>query len=514
MAKAKGTNNSPDDLFQLIKSLTQNEKRYVKMYSAHGTGTKNYLLLFDAMEAETHYEEEAFRSQHESAPFNTYFAQNKASLKSNILRAMRAFHEKETASDEVLVHLKDYRFLREKGLYKQAKATLKKARKIADDNQLDLLLLHINEIESRSVLKHQGNKKKLEATVSMLQKEQIAIRDRLRVEHSFVNFYRLAQVNFFLGNRDLVRNQLNDFIAIADPNYVLQNPEKYSFETRLSYLMTEALHAEANGNSADFYQTYRRILEIFEQNQQEAALDPLRYVKLTSNYLTACHSLSLYHEFSPIIEKQKKMARGKISHHLQGEILQSLYLNEALLYMNTNNWEMAATIPAKVEQLFLNFPDSVNESRKMVLAYNSMIIFFYLEQWDGVRQWCNWLLDEQSKGIREDITRVAMIMDVIYWVEKDEFSLVEYARRRASRKLPKGPSTKLLNRLQKIVNSPLLERSQGFASLAEFLKKSLREKKKGEKLNGFREMHRWAWCRSQGVSILDGDNSELDNLPV
>jgi hypothetical protein len=503
MAKSNGRTSSSDDLFQLIKSLTQNEKRYVQVFSPHGKSDKNYLLMFNAIDAEQHYDEKAFKQKHEGAPFNgQYFTQNKGNLKSNILRAMRACYEQSTVEDDVLTRLKDYQFLREKGLYKQAMSILKKARKIANDNYLDHLLLQINEIESRTALKHESKRKDLEAKLASLLAEQFSLRERLRIEYSYVNLYRQSQLNYVLGRKELVREQLDELITVADPEYMLQNPEKYSFQTRLSYLMTRALHDLASGNTADFHQTYRKILDIFDKDKVVAANNQLQYVKLTSNYLTACHEVGIYHEFQAIIQKLKEIAKNKVSRHLRGEIMQSLCLNEALLYMNHNNWYEAAAIPDQVKELFDNFDDCVSESRKMTLAYNSMIIQFFLEQWEQVSYWRNWLLEEQSKGIRADIAGVAMIMDVIYWIEIDD-SVVESSKRRANRKLGKGPSTKLLNKLKKIVDSPLFDRPDQFTLLATFLKESLYNPKPEINLNGYKEMYYWAMSRAKSISIIE-----------
>ena len=54
-----------DDLFQLIKALTKNEKGYFKKYSAfHSIGGKNkYLLLFDAIEKQKEYDAKQFTEE-------------------------------------------------------------------------------------------------------------------------------------------------------------------------------------------------------------------------------------------------------------------------------------------------------------------------------------------------------------------------------------------------------------------------------------------------------------------
>ena len=46
------------ELFSLIKSLTKSEKRFFKLNSALQAGDKNYLKIFDFVEAQHKYDEE------------------------------------------------------------------------------------------------------------------------------------------------------------------------------------------------------------------------------------------------------------------------------------------------------------------------------------------------------------------------------------------------------------------------------------------------------------------------
>ncbi|MDQ3021512.1 MAG: hypothetical protein M3R36_13225 [Bacteroidota bacterium] len=55
-----------DDLFQLIKSLTQSEKRFFKVYASlhHIKGDENkYFKLFNAIDKQKIYDEELIRKQ-------------------------------------------------------------------------------------------------------------------------------------------------------------------------------------------------------------------------------------------------------------------------------------------------------------------------------------------------------------------------------------------------------------------------------------------------------------------
>ncbi len=50
------------ELYDLIKSLTKSEKRFFKLHSALQSGPKNYLRIFEAIDKQKDYDEEAIKS--------------------------------------------------------------------------------------------------------------------------------------------------------------------------------------------------------------------------------------------------------------------------------------------------------------------------------------------------------------------------------------------------------------------------------------------------------------------
>ena len=51
------------ELFKLVKSLTKSEKRFFKLSSSLQSGEKNYLKIFDYIERQSSYDENALKSE-------------------------------------------------------------------------------------------------------------------------------------------------------------------------------------------------------------------------------------------------------------------------------------------------------------------------------------------------------------------------------------------------------------------------------------------------------------------
>jgi len=76
-----------ESVHELIKSLTKSEKRYFKLISSRHTigDENNYVILFDAIEKQIEYDEQALFQQFKGAAFLNKFAITKRRLYDHIL---------------------------------------------------------------------------------------------------------------------------------------------------------------------------------------------------------------------------------------------------------------------------------------------------------------------------------------------------------------------------------------------------------------------------------------------
>jgi hypothetical protein len=108
------TTQKPDITFQLVHSLSRNEKRYFKLFSGLVKGQKNYLEIFEIMEKQQVYDEEALKKKLAKKPYAKQLTYEKHYLRKMILKALRSYH----SSDESRLGnvISDLETLTEKGL--------------------------------------------------------------------------------------------------------------------------------------------------------------------------------------------------------------------------------------------------------------------------------------------------------------------------------------------------------------------------------------------------------------
>ncbi len=123
-----------DQVFSLIKSMSQSEKRYFSRFSKFQTPdtTNSYLALFNQMAKKDKYDEKVLKREFG----DLYFAQLKQQLYKKLLQSLRLYYTSNEAQNEIFTHLHNYKLLVSKDLLIAAEKELRRADKIAKESEM------------------------------------------------------------------------------------------------------------------------------------------------------------------------------------------------------------------------------------------------------------------------------------------------------------------------------------------------------------------------------------------
>jgi hypothetical protein len=146
-------------LFQLIKSLTKEEKRNFKLYVSKYNGSKenNYIMLFNAIDKQESYDEDAIKKQYKDRLFIKQLTVTKHYLQKQIVKSLQNLHPDESVSSSVLTMHHQVVILFKKGHYEICRELVKKGIEVCSANDLylewigflkwELKLINITNIE-------------------------------------------------------------------------------------------------------------------------------------------------------------------------------------------------------------------------------------------------------------------------------------------------------------------------------------------------------------------------------
>ncbi len=130
-----------NSLSDLIHTLSTNEKRYFKIFTANSSGDKNYRKLFNAIESEKISDKKELKKRMSHTTMNVSY--EKKYLQKILMRALRNFHE--DSSSEIMLHqtLIDIEILFNKQHYDLCLSLVKHAMQVGEENEQFALLIQL-----------------------------------------------------------------------------------------------------------------------------------------------------------------------------------------------------------------------------------------------------------------------------------------------------------------------------------------------------------------------------------
>ena len=122
-----------EDLFELIKSLSQTEKGYFKKFVLYQSDEEdaNYVKLFDAIDDQEKYNEAALKIKFKSEKFINHLPRTKNYLYYLILKSLRNYNTEISINARLMDMLRNIEILYDKNLIKQCKKLVIRGKELA-----------------------------------------------------------------------------------------------------------------------------------------------------------------------------------------------------------------------------------------------------------------------------------------------------------------------------------------------------------------------------------------------
>ncbi|HYF02733.1 MAG TPA: hypothetical protein VEC36_05110 [Patescibacteria group bacterium] len=262
-----------NDLFLLIKSLHKGEKRFFKLYARKYEKDANYLRLFEAIDRQHEYDEQALKETFKNDKFAQRLSVTKEYLYEMILCSLRNYGTEVSPEMEVLALRRDIKTLISKRLYRQAEKLIVKAKELA----LQYDLFH----ELLGIL---GD----EAYLPWKDREEM-FREWRDVLDKFNNMYEFGyfaeQVRAITENKRYLRSP-EDFAEIneIEKKYAKDVREATSFSSKLRYYFAHTMLNTLKNNGDEKLKNARATVGLFHEYPQFIQTQTLAYLSELRTY--------------------------------------------------------------------------------------------------------------------------------------------------------------------------------------------------------------------------------------
>jgi len=254
-------NTGSDDLFLLIKSLSKTEKRFFKLYSFSNKSEKNYLKLFDAIDAQKTYNEEAIKVKLKAEPFIKNLAVEKNHLYKQILKSLRNYSAEANVNMQLKAQLMDAQILYRKKLYLQSGKVLRKVKKEASLHGQYLYVLEAM---------RQENSIMISTTFNHVSPDE--------VNKHFADFSDLLDVCHNLNSYEHMQSQLLPKIVSSEGSVFTANEVSY-WEEQIKDLLLNDVSKTKSEQAEKLFYLCRFFYFMIKKDSHSACTEAFRYVQ-------------------------------------------------------------------------------------------------------------------------------------------------------------------------------------------------------------------------------------------
>jgi hypothetical protein len=264
---------TPDSLFTLIKSLTKNEKGYLKKH-ANFNGINyelnNYIKIFDAIDAQSVYNETKLLKKFKNERFVKQFAVAKNYLYDVILEILEAYNK----TSKLRSLLSKAEILVDKGLFKQARKALKKTKKYAIRQEEFSYLLEIKLLE-QNIDRLEHNKEGLKNSIEVWDDEIKNIIAQLNNLTKYEQLKDKLYLQYIEKGTSYAAAETKIFGWVMEDPLLRNKDAALSLRAKILFNEIHALYAEYTG---DFERSYIHSLAASQEIQKKPSL-----TKIVSN---------------------------------------------------------------------------------------------------------------------------------------------------------------------------------------------------------------------------------------
>lgn len=419
-------------VFELIKSLTANEKGHFRRFCELQKGEKNYLDLFNVLDKMDRYDEAALELAFRERTFYKDLPVVKNYLYNLILRSLRSFYWESTVDQQINNEITDAVLLEKRGLYKQARTSLAKARKLAVKYHRHYLLIPIIKKEG-SLWPLLEDRRLLEKMKSM-NEELLAASEEIHNEiaiyvfyHRWTTFQRERQQDGDSGAWKQLLEAWTDFEE--------KHPQK-EYKSFYSSYLTDCIRATIaffQKQPEERFEHSTRVLEKWKANDHMIDEEPHVYKIHLSNHLSCCFQLQKWELFPDLIEALKALPSNNFNE--EAETFQNYAFYDLLYLLNTLDFKRANDSLEGITRGIEKYKAKINKARELSFYYNISVLYFMLEDFDKALFWLVKIINHMQTDHRKDLQRFAQILQLFYHYELGNISFLEDILHNVRRKL-------------------------------------------------------------------------------
>ncbi len=419
-----------EDLFVLIKSLTQNEKRHFAIYADKysGRGMRIYILLFKEMDKMKVYDEKLILQKYRKETFAKQIHVTKNYLYKLILTSLRSFHAVTSIELKIKNLLQDVEVLfNEKALYQQCYKILKKAKGLASGHEKFIALQEISEWEYRVAFALEDMETLEALMMKSFSEEQLNMEKHLE-KRRFQQLH--AKVFLTMRKKASVRDaELKKKYENLFSSSLLQNNDGgSSIQSGFYFHTLHFLYYDKRSEYRKAFEAAGKALKCIESKMNVAIDQPTYYVIGLNNFLLTALKIKEYSHFLSALEKVKAMTAtlNRYTQHIELRIFKIVNLSELRYMIMRTDIDGGRRVVKNISTGLKTFEGMIDKTTEVGFIFNISYFYFLAGEYRLAKQWLSKLIIDRNDKVREDLFSLARILNLLIHFELNDMDTLSY----------------------------------------------------------------------------------------
>jgi hypothetical protein len=426
------------DLFNLVKSLTKNEKRYVTLFLSSGLykNNKNSLSLFRSISRQTKFDESSLKKQF-SKSFASRLSAEKNKLFDLILESLMFLYRDAMPERKILRNRARAWFLIQKGMPAAGLKYFHKSREMAKQYEFFPVLAQLAYFEN-----HQA---RITSEKSFFSAQEYHKRDKELLEllntdlvlHTL--FTELINIQLHYGN-DIkpATDEIEQIIKhpLLDPSLKLT-----SFSAQMSRLEIRSLYYSLKNNNREAYHSIHELVALNEKSPIHLDQNYGRYCNALATELMYAVLVRDYIAVPQLVLKTRKAAKGMgnyFTYDFGFVDFAGIGIYELLSWRNRADQTAGPALLSKTEKQFSHYRPQLNPALLTGILYLLGTYHFYLGNFKKALHYLNDLIDSTGSETGQNYQCMTRLVKILLHYDLGHYDLLPSLVQSTTRMLQKN----------------------------------------------------------------------------
>jgi hypothetical protein len=414
------------DLFDLVKSLSKSEKRFLKLTASASNLNQNLITLFNTIEITDDFKEDFFTKKIKGETL-LIKSQTSEHLYNFILKCLRSFHAESSASYIIKDEITNILNLFDKAQYKQCRKILNKQKQEAYRFERFHFILELIGLEKLLISIETQFNIKHNSIEDLVEEEQTVI-EKAKNLGTYTLLYSKINLNTRQKNKAKTDEDMEIINSFLNSPLLKNNKSVKSKKALIIYHHCRSILFCRCQDNQSREEECELLLKIMDEHKELIEEMPSRYLTTLNNLVNIAYEEKKYKTCALRIKHIEEKANLKAFNttDLQLKIFTSVLNGKLTINTNSGFLKESLANVEEIEKGLIEYKGKINKEEELVFYYNIAIMNTYFGNYEKAKHYIGLILNEGNNLLREDLQSFARILNIGLHYELSNFKQLGY----------------------------------------------------------------------------------------